>query len=114
MAQVATGLNLTEGAASKLKQLLKAENKTLEQYGLRIGVKGGGCSGLMYVLDLDAAKPNDLVFEDRGVKIFVDGKSIMFLRGSVIDYVESMMGAGFKVQNPMEKGKCGCGESFTT
>jgi len=114
MAQVATGLNLTERAAKKLKQLLDAEGKSPAEYGLRVGVKGGGCSGLMYVLDLDKAAPNDYVFEDQGVKIVVDGKSVMFVRGSVVDYEESLMGAGFKVQNPLEKGKCGCGHSFNT
>lgn len=114
MSQVATGLGLTERAADKLRKLLAAEGKNPAEYGLRVGVKGGGCSGLMYVLDLDRPKPNDFVFEDRGVKIVVDGKSVMFLRGSVVDYEESLMGAGFKVQNPMEKGKCGCGHSFTT
>jgi iron-sulfur cluster assembly protein len=111
---VATGLNLTERAAGKLRQLLAAEGKNPAEYGLRVGVKGGGCSGLMYVLDLDAPKPDDFIFEDQGVKIVVDGKSVMFLRGSVVDYEESLMGAGFKVRNPMEKGQCGCGHSFTT
>lgn len=114
MSHVATGVSLTERAADKLRKLLAAEGKNPVEYGLRVGVKGGGCSGLMYVLDLDAAKPNDFVFEDHGVKIIVDGKSVMFLRGSIVDYEESLMGAGFKVQNPMEKGKCGCGHSFTT
>jgi len=110
--ETATGLSLTEKAAEKLRQLLVAEKKSPEEYGLRIGVKGGGCSGFMYVLDLAKKQEKDFDFEERGVRIFVDGKSIMFLRGSVVDYEETLMGAGFKVRNPLEKGKCGCGESF--
>lgn len=110
----ATGLTLTEKAVQKLRSLLQAEGKSPERHGLRVGVKAGGCSGLSYVLDIDMPKPNDNVFETEGIKLFVDPKSIMFLRGSVVDYVESLMGAGFKIRNPLEKSRCGCGESFAT
>lgn len=109
---VTTGLTMTDAAAAKLREILKAREKDPAEYGLRVAVKGGGCSGFMYVLDLDRKKQDDHVFEDRGTMILVDPKSILFLRGAEIDYQESLMGAGFKVRNPNEKSRCGCGESF--
>lgn len=109
---VGTGVTLTPKAASKLLELMGMEKKDPQAYGLRVGVIGGGCSGFQYMLDFDTKREGDFVFESSGAQIFVDGKSIMFLRGSVVDYAETLMGAGFQVQNPNVKGSCGCGSSF--
>ena len=80
---------------------------------MRVGVQGGGCSGLSYFMDFDAEKPDDRIFEHQGVKVFVDPKSLLYMSGSVLDYTEGLMGAGFAIKNPMQKGACGCGHSFT-
>lgn len=109
---IATGLTMTEAAAKKLREILDSSGKSPEDHGLRVAIQGGGCSGFMYKLDLDQKKDNDNVFEEHGLKMFVDPKSIMFLRGSCVDFQESLMGAGFKIQNPNEQSRCGCGESF--
>lgn len=81
---------------------------------LRLGVKGGGCSGFSYVIEFaDKARPRDLVFEFDGVKVVVDPKSIVFLAGCTLDYEVKLMQHGFKFVNPNEKSGCGCGESFS-
>jgi iron-sulfur cluster assembly protein len=110
---VGTGISLTERSAAKIKGLLEAEKKDPAEYGLRVGVIGGGCSGFQYMLDFDKKRENDQVFETHGVKVIVDPKSLMFMRGSVVEYEETLMGAGFKIQNPNVKGSCGCGSSFS-
>ena len=103
-------LNLTENAASKVKKMLEKENK--KDYGLRVGVISGGCSGYMYEIALEKIpKENDNVFEDKGVKIFVNPESVAFMKGSSVDYVESLQNSGFKVKNPNVKRSCGCGHS---
>lgn len=104
--------SVTDKAAEKIKSLLEQEQKGSE-FGLRVGVQGGGCSGLSYFMDFDAEKPDDRVFEHQGVKVFVDPKSILYMSGSILDYTEGLMGAGFAIKNPMQKGSCGCGHSFT-
>jgi len=88
------------------------EAKALKGPGLRVKVVGGGCSGLSYQMSFDEARPDDQVFERDGMKVFIDKKSLLFLNGSELDYVEGLTGAGFKFQNPNVKGSCGCGESF--
>lgn len=106
-------ISLTEKAAEKVKEI-QAEEK-LEGQGLRVQVKGGGCSGFQYDLYFDE-KPTDMdqVIESLGVKLFVDPLSMQYLEGTRIDYVEGLHGAGFKFENPQVKGTCGCGSSFST
>jgi iron-sulfur cluster assembly accessory protein len=104
-------LTLTETASSKVKEFLVEQGKP--EAGLRVRVVGGGCSGFQYQLALDeTSSPDDKVFEQNGIKLFVDSKSILYLNGTEIDYVEGMMGSGFRFNNPNSTGTCGCGESF--
>ncbi len=106
-------ISLTEAAAQEVKRLIDKEQKS--NLGLRIGVKGGGCSGLSYVLALDEATPKqyDTVFEQDGVKVLIDAKSHLYLDGTTIDYKTNLMGGGFEFSNPNAKKSCGCGSSFT-
>lgn len=106
------GVSITENAASKIKQLLAAEDQK-DKEGLRLKVVGGGCSGLQYKMDLDAARPGDKVFEKDGAKILVDMKSLLYLNGTELDYKEELMQSGFVFQNPNVKRACGCGTSFS-
>jgi iron-sulfur cluster assembly protein len=110
----ATGtVEVTEAAAKAIGKYL-AEHGAAPGSGLRIGVRGGGCSGLSYVLDVDAkARPTDHVIEAFGQRVFIDPKSMLFLQGSVFDYVTGLMEAGFKFNNPRASKACGCGESFS-
>ena len=105
-------ITLTEIAANKVKEIAKAEG--LEGQGLRLQVKGGGCSGFQYDLYFDE-KPTEMdeVIEIQGVQIFMDPLSMQYLEGTQIDYVEGLHGAGFKFENPNVKGSCGCGSSFS-
>ena len=104
-------LQLTEKAVTKVKELLSAENK--DGYGLRVAVHGGGCSGFQYGLTFEnAERPNDNVLELDGLKVYVDAMSGMYLDGVQIDYVETLEGSGFKIDNPNATGHCGCGHSF--
>ena len=106
-------ISLTPSATQEVKRLVEKEQKP--NLGLRIGVKGGGCSGLSYVLAIDEAipKPHDTIFEQEGVKILVDAKSHLYLDGTTIDFKAGLMGGGFEFQNPLAKKSCGCGSSFT-
>jgi iron-sulfur cluster assembly protein len=105
-------ITLTEKAAGKVKQLVAARGD-LKDPGLRVRVVAGGCSGLSYQMDLaDGPQPDDRVYESHGSKVFVDGKSDLYLAGVEIDWKESLMGSSFTFTNPNAKGKCGCGESF--
>ncbi len=105
-------VGLTPKAASKIVELMKAEQKDPTQFALRLGVMGGGCSGFQYMMDFDTKRAGDLEFESNGAKVLVDERSIQYVKGAVIDYMETLMGAGFQVQNPNVKGSCGCGSSF--
>lgn len=107
-------LIISPRAASKLKELLAAEKKDPATTGLRLGVQGGGCSGLTYVMEFDGKRETDRVFSLDGVQVFVDPKSILYMSGSVLEYNEGLMGSGFSIKNPNVKGSCGCGHSFTT
>lgn len=107
-------LTITPAAAAKLKALMAQEKKDAATTGLRLGVQGGGCSGLQYFMDFDEQKPNDRVFEQDGVKVFIDPRSVLHLSGTVLDYAEGLMGSGFAIKNPNVKSSCGCGHSFTT
>ena len=105
-------LMLTPKAADKIKELIKEKGNGIQ--GLRIRVVKGGCAGQSYDLDFEKeAGDEDKVIEDKGTKLFVDKKSLEFLKGSQIDYVEALQGAGFKISNPNAKASCGCGNSFS-
>jgi|SRR5689334_18658233 len=108
------GITISPRAASKLGELLAAEKKDPATTGLRIGVQGGGCSGLTYIMEFDGKRETDRVFSLDGVQVFVDPKSILYMSGSMLDYNEGLMGSGFSIKNPNVKGSCGCGHSFTT
>jgi len=104
-------ISLTESAALRVKTFLAARGHGV---GLRLGVRKTGCSGFAYVVNYaDGPQPGDAVFEDRGVRVFVDGFSAQYLTGITIDYVTSMQGSGFTFSNPNSTGGCGCGSSFT-
>jgi iron-sulfur cluster assembly protein len=105
-------ITLSATAAEKVKALL-AQRGTPE-IGLRIGVRGGGCSGNTYYMEFcESESPGDEALESNGVKLVVDLKSMVLLGGTEIDYVEGLMGAGFKFNNPNAKHGCACGESFS-
>jgi iron-sulfur cluster assembly protein len=111
--QVTGTVKITEPAAKAIGKYL-ADHKAAPGSGLRIGVRGGGCSGLSYVLDVEASpRPNDHVIDAYGQRVFVDPKSLLFLQGTVLDYVTGLMEAGFKFINPRATKDCGCGESFS-
>ena len=108
-----TVLSLTDAAATKLRELTAEEANP--NIGLRVYVYSGGCSGYRYGMMLeDAPSPEDRSFEENGVKVYVDGQSIELLKGAQIDYVDTLMGAGFTVNNPNAVSGCGCGSSFRT
>ena len=104
-------MSLTEAAAERVKHLMSSRDEPAN--GLRIGVRTGGCSGMAYSMDFaDDKEPLDEVVEEKGVTLFVDSKALMFLIGTEMDYVEDKLQSGFVFNNPNEKGRCGCGESF--
>ncbi len=106
-------ITMTPHAAEKVRQLLSQPDQEAAT-GLRVKVVGGGCAGMSYELVLEKeAGEADAVYESEGLKIFVDPKSGLFLNGTQIDYHESIMGSGFKFENPNATGGCGCGESFS-
>jgi len=102
----------TDRGAEKVQEFLASQGAEIQSAGLRVGVRGGGCSGFQYALAFDTERPGDEVFEDHGLKILVDGPSLPYVRGAVVDYVEGLQGAGFKVDNPNVIAACGCGSSF--
>ena len=105
-------VTLTANAVSKVKGIMA--QKTPVPAGLRIGVVGGGCSGFSYSMQFEnAAGMMDKTFEMDGLKVFVDATSVMYLNGCIVDYVETLEGAGFKFENPNVKSTCGCGSSFS-
>jgi iron-sulfur cluster assembly protein len=106
-------LELTEGAAKQVKELKEAQHLG-DNVFLRMGVKGGGCSGMSYLLEFDTEKgPHDKEFEIDGVKIVVDKKSYLYLNGTTLDYVQQGLTGGFTFVNPSAKSTCGCGTSFS-
>lgn len=105
-------LNLTSAASTKVRELLEQEgDPTL---GLRVFVAGGGCSGMQYGMTLDESQDGDVVMEIDGVRVLIDEMSAGYISGSEVDYVDSLMGAGFTVNNPNAVSTCGCGHSFKT
>ena len=105
-------LQVTVAAVEKVRKLMIKEDK--KGYSLRVAVQGGGCSGFQYELSYEQEqKKNDQVLEFNGLKVFVDAMSNMYLEDVKIDYVDSLAGSGFKIENPKATGTCGCGSSFS-
>ena len=108
----ATEISLTEKASNEIKRIM-SENQVPDSYGLRVGVKGGGCSGFSYTLGFDAeAKEGDATIGDGEVKLFIDGKSLFYLSGTELDFSDGLNGKGFVFSNPNATKTCGCGDSF--
>lgn len=106
-------IQLTEAAVNMVQNLL--EQKNVPGHGLRVFVSGGGCSGMQYGMALEEEpRPYDNVIESSGIRVFVDPTSMMYLSGATIDYVDSLMGGGFSIENPNAVSSCGCGHSFKT
>lgn len=107
-------ITLSTRAVSELKDLMESQQKSSS--ALRVWVAGGGCSGLQYGMALDDEKPeeNDNIYEQDGVKIYVDALSLNYMDGSSVDFVDDDFGGGFKIENPKAVGGCGCGNSFQT
>lgn len=106
------GIGLVDSAVVRLKKLLTERNTP--NAGLRIAVKGGGCSGLAYHMEwAEEARPRDKTFEREGVRVFIDPKSYLYLMGTELIFEETIMASGFKLRNPNEKSACGCGDSFS-
>jgi|TARA_B100001939_G_C16793912_1_gene552562 iron-sulfur cluster assembly protein len=104
-------IKLSDNAAERIKQIMsKAENSAI---GVRVGVKSGGCAGMSYVMEYaNEIKPNEEVIEEKGVKVFIDPKAIMYLLGTEMDYKTEKFSSQFIFKNPNETERCGCGESF--
>jgi iron-sulfur cluster assembly protein len=105
-------VTFTDKGAEKVREFLAAQNADVALAGLRVGIRGGGCSGFQYQLAFDEQRDDDAVFESHGLKLLVDRSSLQYVHGSVIDYEQSLQGAGFKVNNPNVVAACGCGSSF--
>ncbi|AYF45959.1 MULTISPECIES: HesB/IscA family protein [Halobacteriovorax] len=106
-------LNVTSKALGQIKNIFESENRSKTDFGLRLGVIGGGCSGLSYNIDFDAPKDSDNIIEMDGVKILIDPKSSIYLSGITLDFKDGLNGKGFVFENPNAKNTCGCGESFS-
>ena len=105
------GISFTESAAVRVMAFIENRDNTL---GLRLGVKTTGCSGMAYVMEfVDELQSEDKMFEDQGIKVIIDPKSLLYLDGTEVDFTKEGLNEGFKFNNPNEKGACGCGESFT-
>lgn len=105
------GVTLTEVAARHVQDYLARRGQGI---GIRLAVKTTGCSGLSYVFEpVDTADPDDLVFDTRGIKVYVDPKSLVYVDGTEMDYVKQGLNQGFECRNPNARSECGCGESFT-
>ena len=103
-------VNLTDIAAQKVGEFLSSQEQA--EAGLRVAVRGGGCSGFQYQLALDEQREGDRIFDHDGIRIIVDEMSLRYVDGSTVDYTESLMGSGFQVNNPNVVASCGCGSSF--
>jgi iron-sulfur cluster assembly protein len=110
----AKGIVVTDKALERIKSAMLKENISPEQGGLRVGVQGGGCSGLSYNIRFDSQpRERDRIFQFGDVRIFVDPKSFIYLHGMTLDYEETLMHQGFAFKNPNSQKSCGCGTSFT-
>ena len=113
IAETTQAVTLTPGAADKLRAILQEKN--LPDHGLRVFVAGGGCSGLQYGMAFEGqGRDMDTIVDEHGLKVFVDPVSLEYLYGATIDYVDGLMGAGFRIDNPNAVAACGCGSSFRT
>jgi iron-sulfur cluster assembly protein len=109
---IKTDITITEKAKKEILRIMQSNNIP-ENFGLRVGVKGGGCSGLTYTLNFDGdQRPGDTIIESENIKLFVDGKSLFYLMGTQLDYSDGLNGRGFVFNNPNAAKTCGCGESF--
>lgn len=107
-------ITLTETAAKEIKSIIEQQELDKESVRLRVGVKGGGCSGFSYLLDLtEQSRDNDEAFDQNGVKLVCDPKSYLYLNGTTIDFKDEVMGRGFVFNNPNATSTCGCGSSFS-
>jgi iron-sulfur cluster assembly protein len=105
-------ITLTDRGAEKVREFLSSQDTVVDTAGLRVGVRGGGCSGFQYALAFDDQRAGDTIFEDKGIRLLVDNPSLPYVKGSIIDFVDGLQGAGFKVENPNVIAACGCGSSF--
>ena len=105
-------IEITDKGAEKVHEFLSAQEADISLAGLRVGVRGGGCSGFQYQLAFDEQRDDDQVFESHGLKLLVEPAAFEYVDGSQIDYVDALTGAGFKVENPNVVAACGCGSSF--
>lgn len=103
-------VSITEPAAAEIKKIMAEEPGTT---GLRLEIRGGGCSGMSYGMGLDNAQENDHIVEQHGIKVFIDPKSAIYLKGTTLDFQGGLEGRGFAIKNPQAKSSCGCGQSFT-
>ena len=103
-------ISLTDAAATRVREIMANADKPL--FGLRVGVKNGGCAGMSYTMEMaESAAPGDEVVEDKGVRVLVDPKAVLFLLGTQMDFQTTKMSAGFVFNNPTQTSACGCGES---
>jgi len=110
-----TGVQVTERAVKKIRSAMAKEGISVEEGGLRLGVMGGGCSGLSYSIKFDShPRERDRIYEFDGVRVFVDPKSFIYLHGMTLDYEETLVRQGFNFINPNSTRSCGCGSSFTS
>lgn len=106
-------ITVTPKAAAEIKKIMEQENLG-QGVALRVGVKGGGCSGLSYIINIEKEpRPDDNVFESNGIKIFLDSKSALYLKGTKLDFSDGLNGTGFSFNNPNAQRTCGCGSSFS-
>jgi len=107
-------IEITETAAKEIKHIIQSQELDAQKVRLRVGVKGGGCSGFSYLLDLtETEKESDEKFEKHGITVVCDAKSYLYLNGVTIDFKDEVMGRGFVFNNPNASGSCGCGSSFS-
>jgi len=105
---------ITETAAREISTIVQQQELDADKVYLRVGVKGGGCSGFSYILDLtERVKDSDEIFEQHGVRVACDPKSLLYLRGTTVDFKDEVMGRGFVFSNPNATSSCGCGSSFS-
>ena len=105
-------ITLTDNGAAKVREFLAKQESAVETAGLRVGVRGGGCSGFQYALAFDVERDGDSVFDSHGIRLLVDAQSLPYVSGAQVDYVDGLQGAGFQVNNPNVIAACGCGSSF--
>lgn len=112
--EAAPGVLLTAAAAKEIQHIIKEQELDADKVCLRVGVKGGGCSGFNYLLDLtESRKDTDETFDQHGIRIIVDPKSLLYLNGVTVDFKDEVMGRGFVFNNPNATSSCGCGSSFS-